>query len=67
MEQSSGAVARNDQDHEHVAESTAQVDEMEQDTESAVGLLDFSSVFPVCVARKAFYCQQVQYRLASCR
>lgn len=56
--------ANGHQDHEVLAESTAQVGEMEQDTEcatetGATGVLDFSSVFPVCVARKAFNCQQV--------
>lgn len=57
-------VARNGHE-DHEAESTAHVEEMEQDTESATGLLDFSSVFPVCVARKAFHSQQVQHSLLS--
>lgn len=56
-----------DQEHEVLAESTADADEMEHDTESATatgatGVLDFS-VFPICVARKAFNCQQVRTSL----
>ena len=56
------------EDHEVLANSSGQADEMEQDTDSATGLLDFSSVIPVCVARKTFHRQQVYHNssLVSC-